>query len=162
MYITKGTILSVDSKHIAKVKSGGVVKLCKLLYQEGFYKKPAINNTTECLILSINGSSQNLIAIPFNVSNYPNIDSDEVIIQNQSSNIKINVDGSIIITAGSSIITITQDGSIDISGTTINITGDLVVSGNITSATATIGGKDFATHIHSGVTSGSANTGVVV
>jgi hypothetical protein len=48
-------------------------------------------------------------------------------------------------------------------GGTVNFgSANLLTTGGVTSATATIGGKAFATHEHSGVQGGSGNTGPVV
>lgn len=49
----------------------------------------------------------------------------------------------------------------------VTVTGKLTAANleatsEMKSATALIGGKDFATHIHSGVTTGAGNTGIVV
>lgn len=56
----------------------------------------------------------------------------------------------------------------EVEAATVTILGNLVVTGNVTcvnvvaSTGATVGGKDFQTHQHSGVATGSNNTGGVV
>lgn len=85
-----------------------------------------------------------------------------------------NVTGNKEITAAKVKITAPVEitGNVTITGNT-NITGNLgatgtgtiggaLTSGAITSPAATIGGKPFATHTHSGVTSGPTSTGPVV
>jgi len=45
---------------------------------------------------------------------------------------------------------------------TVTATGDVTTSGRLTAATATIGGVEFATHQHTLVTAGTANSGPVL
>ena len=53
-----------------------------------------------------------------------------------------------------------NDGSIEIKGATINSTGEWNHTGTITASVDVVGGgKSLATHIHSGVAAGNANTG---
>lgn len=67
---------------------------------------------------------------------------------------------------GSQFIWLKNDGTADITVTKLNITGDIVHTGD-QSSTGTItgdidvvgGGKSLKTHTHSGVTSGGSNTG---
>lgn len=73
--------------------------------------------------------------------------------------------GSTQITANATSIALTAGGTtltIDASGvhTLADIAAaDIVLTGAVTAATASIGGKAFATHKHSGVTTGGGNTG---
>jgi hypothetical protein len=48
-------------------------------------------------------------------------------------------------------------GGVTINGVTIDSSGNVATSGNVTSK-----GKVLATHVHSGVTTGSGNTGAPV
>lgn len=57
--------------------------------------------------------------------------------------------------------------TVNINSTNVNVSGKLTAgnietAGEMKSATAVIGGKPFATHTHSGVTTGAGNTGAVV
>ena len=71
---------------------------------------------------------------------------DGVIIQDEAGNSKVTVsEASVRMESGSSYIQINKNGTIVISGTAV-----------------TIMGKDFLTHHHSGVSTGSSNTGNVV
>ena len=64
-----------------------------------------------------------------------------------------NADGSVKVSVSQNDLTLTQGGaSISLSGGNVSIVGTSV----------TINGHDFDTHVHSGVTSGGSNTGVVV
>ena len=64
-----------------------------------------------------------------------------------------NADGSVKVSVAQNSLTLTQGGaSIKLSGGNVEIVGTSV----------TINGKDFDTHVHSGVTSGGSNTGAVV
>lgn len=86
----------------------------------------------------------------------------------------------LLINFSGSKIKLKPDGIVDIETAELNITApavnvesdDVVISGNLTaanveaigelkSATAAIGGRDFATHTHSGVTTGPGTTGPV-
>lgn len=60
--------------------------------------------------------------------------------------------------AGSSFIEIGADGKVNITATSVNITGNLSVSGTVTGGTASTP-HSLTTHTHSGVTSGGSNTG---
>ena len=80
----------------------------------------------------------------------------------------------LVIDYSGSKITMHQGGSIDVESTTVNISaGNVNVTGKVTAAnieatselkgaTALIGGRQFASHTHSGVQSGASNTGGVV
>lgn len=70
-------------------------------------------------------------------------------IKNGNSLIHLNDNGTIEITNGSA--------TISMSGSTIAITGDLTVTGDVTAGTVSL-----KTHVHSGVQSGSSNTGTPV
>lgn len=72
--------------------------------------------------------------------------SNGIEIKNGSSLIHINDDGSIEITNGSGVISM--------SGSTISITGDVNVSGDVIAGTISL-----KNHVHSGVQSGSSNSG---
>jgi len=54
---------------------------------------------------------------------------------------------------------ITTDGDIDAGGDITTITGDVTAVNVVGTTGVSAGGKDFATHVHSGVTVGAANTG---
>ena len=92
----------------------------------------------------------------------------------------IDYDGSQIVMHPAGVVDISAD-EINMDSTTVNVTAPTItldatnvnVSGKLTaanleatsemkSATAVVGGKNFATHIHSGVTVGAGNTGAVV
>jgi hypothetical protein len=81
--------------------------------------------------------------------------ADGLEIQNGNNIVRLNDDSTISVTNGTTSMTI--------SGDTVSITGNLSVTGTITSDTdcvsAGISGK---THVHSGVQSGSSNTGTPV
>lgn len=83
---------------------------------------------------------------PFNKTAVFTYYTNGIEIKNGNSLIHINDDGSIEITNGSGVISM--------SGTTINITGDVNVSGDVKAGTVSL-----KNHIHSGVTSGSSNSG---
>lgn len=108
---------------------------------------PRQNNLTDAI--AITGLS------PFIASGVPN--NEDVIISYAGSKISIKPDSSI--EAESNTINLIADN--------VNVSGKITASsieatGEIKSATALIGGKQFATHLHSGVQSGLSNTGVVV
>jgi len=57
-------------------------------------------------------------------------------------------------------ITLTAPGNLAIIAPTTTITGDVTITGTLTATTDVIGGgKSLKTHVHSGVQSGSSNTG---
>lgn len=61
--------------------------------------------------------------------------------------------------AGTSFISLKADGTVQITAATVNITGNLVVSGEVTGGLTAI---PLSTHIHPGVTAGGADTGVPI
>ena len=67
--------------------------------------------------------------------------------------IKIKSDGSIELVTNSSSIIQKADGEIDIQASQINITGDVIVDGDVTA-----NGVSLTNHTHGGVRSGSSNT----
>lgn len=110
---------------------------------------------------------------PFIASGVAN--NEDVIISYKGSTISIKPDSTIEAETGTANIIADE---VNISGN-LNVGGNVTVVGNvdadgkltanavesvteIKSLTALIGGKDFATHLHSGVQSGGSNTGVVV
>ena len=120
---------------------------------------PRQNNLTDAIaLLGLN---------PFSKTS-PAANNTDLLIKYDGSEVKLKPSGVIDINATEGNITANN---VNITGD-VDITGDLTVSGKITGqnveataevkgATALIGGKDFATHTHSGVTSGSSNTGPV-
>lgn len=56
-----------------------------------------------------------------------------------------------------SVIKMAANGDVEITAGTVKITGDAEITGALV-----VAGRDFATHVHSGVTSGGSNTGPVV
>jgi hypothetical protein len=77
-------------------------------------------------------------------------------------------DGTVKITVSESGITITPDngttiyqiqaGAITLTATTVTVNGNLTVNGNISNS-GTLDGKNFLTHVHSGVTIGGGDSG---
>lgn len=61
-------------------------------------------------------------------------------------------------TAGTQYVSLKADGTIEIKSTTTTITGNLAVTGSITSNTGTVP-HILGTHVHSGVTTGGGNSG---
>lgn len=59
--------------------------------------------------------------------------------------------------AGTTFIDIDASGNVNITAPTVNITGNLVVSGEVTG-----NGIPLSTHLHPGVTSGGADTGAPI
>lgn len=59
--------------------------------------------------------------------------------------------------AGTSFISLKANGNVQITAPTVNITGNLVVSGEVTGALTPL-----STHVHGGVTAGGASTGVPI
>ena len=90
---------------------------------------------------------------PFNQIS-PATNNTDLLIKLNDAEVIFKPTGNIHINGTASNITIDN---INITGA-VNIKGDLTVSGNITSATATIGIIDFATHIHGGVMAGGGVT----
>lgn len=78
--------------------------------------------------------------------------SGAVSLTNQGGSISLSPDGSMSLTGGSASISTSPDGTITINGLTITPDGNLI--------TAT--GTDVNTHFHSGVQSGTSNTGAPV
>lgn len=72
--------------------------------------------------------------------------------------VHLQQDGTVLVSNDAGSLTLTPTGD-------VQITGNLIVGGNVTAtgalagATATVGGIPFATHIHGGVTPGSGSTG---
>ena len=87
-----------------------------------------------------------LFSQPNVISNYP---TEGIEIRDESGSTKVNV------TSGSVSV---QGTSVNVIGSTISINGSNVSLG----ASTTIDGKSFLNHTHSGVESGSSNTGGVV
>lgn len=90
------------------------------------------------------------------------------IILNDSGDVVINNANNVQINSNTEINgDLTLNGNLTMTGNA-NITGNLTVTGSVTAATgafttgASIAGKDFITHVHSGVSSGPSNTGGVV
>jgi len=121
---------------------------------------PRQNNLTDAIgLLGLN---------PFNKTS-PAANNTDLLIKYDGSEVKLKPSGVIDINATEGNITANN---VNIIGN-VDITGDLTVSGKITGqnveataqvkgTTALIGGKDFATHSHSGVTPGASNTGPVI
>lgn len=62
--------------------------------------------------------------------------------------------------AGTSYLEITPSGKINIVAPTgLEVTGNMVVSGSVTAGSVVGGGKNLATHVHSGVTTGGGTSG---
>jgi hypothetical protein len=104
---------------------------------------------------------------PFSTTS-PAANNTDLLIKYDGSEVKLKPSGIIDINATEANITTPN---LNITGD-VDITGDVTISGKVTAAnveataelkgaTALIGGKDFATHTHSGVTSGPSNTGPV-
>lgn len=66
---------------------------------------------------------------------------------------------SITLTASAGVV-ITSDKPVTVNANAV-VNGDVTTTGRLTAATATIGGKDFATHFHKGVTTGGGVSGPV-
>ena len=109
------------------------------------------------------GNLSTLVFVPLSNTNFPAVDANAynvtapngVVLKDDSGNSKITLTpSSIVISCGAnSKITLTSTGitlSYGTNSIVINATG------------ASIGGRDFATHVHSGVQTGGSNTGGVV
>ena len=117
---------------------------------------PGIN----CLMLAPFAYSENIYALPFNV-NAPKLQLGETIIyDNFGGQIYLKANGDIDIIAAKNV-NITG-GTTTINGN-VHITGTLAVDGNatLTGSGSSIAGKTFLTHTHTGVTTGSGNSGGV-
>lgn len=90
-----------------------------------------------------------------NVTPYP---LTETVLERGNCKLRLLDDGSVIVTNGQAVLTMTE-GNITITGN-VSVTGDLTVSGTITGNTDVIaGGISGKSHVHSGVTAGTATTG---
>lgn len=112
-----------------------------------------------------------IFAIPsfFTFSNQRDFDPENVVIENKTSKISIAPDGNIDITTGTNVNVSCE--TANVTATTANITAETNITGNtkiigtlevtetITAADATLAGKVFSAHMHSGVTSGGSNSG---
>lgn len=109
------------------------------------------------------GNLSTLVFVPLSNTNFPSVDGNAynvtapngVVLKDDSGNSKITLTpSSIVLSCGAnSKITLTS------SSVTISYGSNSIV---VDTHGASIGGKDFATHVHSGVTIGSDNTGGVV
>lgn len=100
------------------------------------------------------------------------IDSKSALTVSVTGDTTIDSGGSVTITAPETTMTTvltnignaTIDGDLTVTGNIINTggaitTGSVTATGGISGASVSSGGTDFSTHVHSGVTSGSSNTG---
>ena len=99
---------------------------------------------------------------PFNVPSAAE-NNDDLLIAYDGSKIRFKPDG--VVEAEASEIDLIAD-NVNITATNVTVTGKLTAANleatsEMKSATALIGGKDFATHTHGGVTPGGGITGVV-
>lgn len=150
----------------------------------GFISSPPIQNAIGLQFL-INGDSSAKYAFAMNPSLNPKIERGEAcIFSDQGIKIYLKKDGNLDIislkdinvtcnnlvanitnnaTTNASVIEANAGTSADITAPEIKLNGNVTITGNlIVTGSASIAGKDFLTHSHSGVTAGSANTGIVV
>lgn len=117
------------------------------------------------ILLTIDGMESLKYALCDDMQNrFKNLKEGEVVLYNyvsgsyvylkENGDVHINCKNDIQIdVVGDANITVTGD--VTITAPTINLTGDVVISGE-----ATIGGIDFSTHVHGGVEPGQSSTGV--
>jgi len=169
---------------------------CEVITPYGLYSNPPVNSLG--ILFHSEGQEQNRAGI-FNVTGtrFKNLKEGEVVTGNtvSLSNIKFDSDGNVIITVKNNLeIVVDADNNITIQGAynltsvgnanieapTINLTGNVVISGTLTAnngaitmnagnfnttgtITATVdvvgNGTSLHTHVHSGVTPGGSNTG---
>jgi hypothetical protein len=157
-----------------QLDDGSIIDGVVILYPFGLFSNIAISDNSMGLLLK-DGASDYPYVMPFNISAQPTLASSEVAIGNFEKNIKflqngkIEINGDVIINGsiqttgranlGENIIiagTLKAIGASELTGDTL-INGKLEVVGQ-----AKLQGKDFITHIHSGVQTGSSNSGSVV
>lgn len=86
--------------------------------------------------------------------------SAELRARNRSTRVTITDGGNVEIVNAAGSITLLANGNVNVVAPTVAITGNLTVSGTIVATGNVTGaGKSLATHVHSGVTAGAANTG---
>lgn len=121
------------------------------------------NINTKCLIINPPSKNDDYYAFAFDAENANSVEEGELCLYSNANNsLTFKANGDIDIKSNSNIIKLNSNG-IEITGN-VKITGNLEVSGNatLTGSGTTIAGKQFLTHIHSGVLSGPATTGGVV
>ena len=97
------------------------------------------------------------------------VSNSDIVVSNKTSSITIAPDGNIDINTTAQM-NVVANGAVNITTPTATVNGDVVVTGDLTvsgstalGSTVTSGGTDISgTHVHSGVTSGGANTGTPV
>lgn len=145
------SILSNNSK-LARVQldDGSIIDGVVILYPFGLFSNIAISDNSMGLLLE-DGSNDYSYVMPFDISAQPTLASGEVAVGNFEKNIKFLQNGKIEI-----------NGDVIINGN-ITTTGDTIIAGKLeVVGQAKLQGKDFIAHIHSGVQTGSSNSGSVV
>lgn len=135
------SILS-NNNNLARVQldDGSIIDGAVILYPFGLFSNIAINDNSMGLLLE-DGSNDYCYVMPFNILAQPTLASGEIAVGDFLNN---------------KTIKFLQNGTVQINGNVV-INGTIEVTGQ-----ANLQGKDFITHTHSGVQTGSSATGVVV
>jgi hypothetical protein len=142
------TILEIKNNGIIKFKTNnGNIQLGQVFYPYGFFGNIKITKNSLVLVFYVDGGRDYPLAMPINIIKQPtSIGSGNIQAGGFDNETKILI----------------TDNQITINATQIEINGNLKVNGNaIITGNANISNKDFLTHSHSGVSSGSANSGPV-
>lgn len=147
------TIMSINLDGKVKFKkSNGEIQLGQVFLPYGFFSNIKITENSLVLVYYVDGGKDYPLVCPINIIKQPKINSGEIQVGgfDNQPNILIK-DNSIIITSANTQI----NGNLQINGN-ITVSNDATITGQ-----ATITGKNFLTHTHQGVTSGTSNSGPV-
>jgi len=125
------------------------------------------------LLFRVNGTTEDRAGIAMDpLRRFKDLADGEVVVGSPFSgaNVHFKANGDIEVTGPANLIasitgsaTVTAPGGADVNGVQIDSAGNVTIPGTLTvTGGASIAGKDFLTHVHSGVTAGPSNTGGVV
>lgn len=180
--VKRAFITNVDttkSPYKLQVTSYGVARDTTMLMPYGLVANP--DDNTEGLTFSIGADGSRMYCMPFNPNLIPRGSKGDVILfSNKTTKITLKKNGNINVETNTNVNVSCKEltascetaevnaTTADVNAATINLNGNVNISGNLvvtgTStlvSTTTIETKPFLTHAHSGVTSGTSNTGGV-
>jgi phage baseplate assembly protein gpV len=141
-------IIEIKPNGTIKFKNNtGNIETGQVVYPVGFFTNITITTNSLVVVFRVDGGRDFPLVMPVNIIKQPtNIASGNIQVGGVENETKILI----------------TDNAINITSPNTEINGNLKVTGNaIITGNATIANKDFLNHTHSGVSSGSANSGPV-
>lgn len=151
--IELANILKISPNGKVKIKkNSGEIQEGQIFFPYGFFGSIKITNNSLAMVFYVDGNNDYPLICPINIIKQPSYNEGDIQIGGFDNETKITITSdTITIKAQNNII----DGD-------LKITGNIIIEGTSNlQGQATIQGKQFLTHTHSGVQSGSSNTGSV-